>query len=485
MLDKTNDALIRKVLKRLIPFLMLCFLLNFLDRNNISVAQNNLMSDPKDGGIPGFNPTVFSVGLAIFYIPYCLLEIPSNLIQLRVGARRWISRIMISWGITSACFIFIKGPHSFYWLRGLLGLFEAGFFPGVMLYLSYWIPHEHRARAKAIFFLSTAFAAIFSNVIGGFILYACGKYNLGLAPWQWLFLIEGIPSIIIGVVVLFFLTDKPEDAKWLTADERSRLIAIMAHEKKQVPGHSAAEFKDAVFSPQTWLLALIYSCMNWAYNPVQFYTQATLKSTLAASGTIILPVAAGATQAGTTAVPTPQIYVDLYVSLLSAIPYGIAGVAMLFIARHSDRTNKRKPHIMFCCGLMAVGLVIGGMSPWLPAPWKTIGSLAGLSLSAIGWFGAFATFWAIPAQLMTGAAVAAAMAIVNAIGNLTGNYFGNILRPAFQVKDGDVTRDYALFVAAGMACLGVLVTALLPLKMPSSSSEGEAKPESLAGAESR
>ena len=455
-LNPAEDLVIRKVIRRLIPFLILCFLMNFLDRNNVAIAQLNLKER-----VPGFNDTVFSWGLAIFYIPYCLFELPSNLIQMRVGARRWIARIMISWGITSACFIFIAGPHSFYWLRGILGLFEAGFFPGVMLFLALWIPHAHRARAKALFFLSAAFAGVISNILGALILYYAGRYDLGLAPWQWLFLIEGVPSIILGVVVLFYLTDKPEDAHWLASDERERLIAIIKREKEANPGHGASDFMDAFRSPHTWILATIYSAMNWAFNPVQFYTQNTLKEGLAAAGTIHpAPAGMSAAVAATNPAYTPAYLSEFYVGMLSAIPFGVAAVAMLAIAKQSDRHQSRKPYIMFCCALMALGLSLAGAAQWLPGTWKTTAILVGLSLAAIGWFGSFATFWAIPAQIMTGAAVAAAMAIMNAIGNLMGNFVANYVKPYLLING----HDYALFVGAGVALIGVAATAML--RMP-------------------
>src|SRR4051812_24789700 len=278
--DEATHKLIRKVIRRIIPFLILCFLLNFIDRTNITIAQNSMSKDIADFG------KYFDWGLALFYIPYCLLEVPSNLIQERVGARRWISRIMISWGIVSACFIFIQGKWSFYSLRMLLGIMEAGFFPGIILYLTYWIPKAYRARASALFFLSTAIASVLGNALGGYILYSAGKLGLPGHAWQWLFILEGIPSAILGVVVFFYLTDKPADAKWLTEDERKRLQAIMDDDRRSAAaaqaatvghlaasssGHSARDFFMAMISPMTWILSGIYAFMNWAYNPVQFY----------------------------------------------------------------------------------------------------------------------------------------------------------------------------------------------------------------------
>ncbi|HEY4329663.1 MAG TPA: MFS transporter [Phycisphaerae bacterium] len=479
-----EHAVIKKVLRRLIPFLILCFLVNYIDRTNISIAQHSmentlLGSDGKSIFVQG----VFDFGLSIFFIPYCLLELPSILIQERVGNRRWIARIMISWGIVSTCFIFTQGPVSFYILRMLLGICEAGFFPGIILYLSFWVPKQYRARASAYFFLSTAFAQIIGNVLGGYILYFTGKYGLPGHPWQWLFVLEGIPSIITGIVVLFYLTEKPSDAHWLTPQERTRLSDIMAREKRQIlerhsdssgkpqlashaGDHSATAFKHALTSPATWLLSLIYIAMNLGYTPVQFYTPKTLKNVLHNSGVIILQedvtkaAAATATavdHAASVALPvvTPDHLVNLYLGLLSAIPFGAAALAMLIIARHSDRRRNRLPHIMICSGLMSAGLILAALATQFGTGGAaTVVTIAGFSVAAIGWFGAFATFWSLPAQLMTGTAIAAALAIINSLGNLMGNF----VAPNIRKYLGD---QGSLYFAAAGAAFGIVATLML------------------------
>jgi MFS family permease len=464
MVDEETRLLIRKVLRRIVPFCVLCFLLNYIDRVNIALAKSSMIAT-----VEGFTDNVYAIGVAVFFIPYCLFEVPSNLIQERVGARRWIARIMITWGMISTCFMFTRGPWTFYILRALLGLAEAGFFPGVLLYMTYWVPHRYRAGASALFFLSQAIAQVLGNSLGGGLLALADYLQLPGHAWQWLFFIEGVPSIIVGVMVLFFLTDKPEDAHWLSSDERSRLIDIMAREKREVAGHGASDFLHAFASPYTWILTLIYSLMVWAYFPVNFFTPDILKDALA-QGNIITVAAQG-----TAASATPEYIVSLYLGLLSAIPFGAAAVTMLAIARHSDRHNERKFHAAGACALMALGLALAAVAPKLAG--GTAGMLltvAGLSLTAIGWFAAFAVFWAIPPQLLTGTAIAASLAIINAMGNLMGNFLSPNLRVWMEHKWPEHYRPTFLLVAAGCGLAAAVVIPLLRLPK-----RGQASPASL------
>jgi MFS family permease len=445
--DETQQ-LIHKVLRRIIPFCILCFLLNYVDRANIAIAKSSMIAT-----VQGFTDNAYSIGVAIFFIPYCLFEVPSNLIQQRVGARRWIARIMITWGIISTCFMFTRGPGSYYILRALLGLAEAGFFPGVLLYLSYWVPHRYRAGASALFFLSQAIAQVLVNTLGGSLLALADYFELPGHAWQWLFFVEGVPSIIVGVIVLFYLTDKPKDAHWLSSDERSRLIDIMAREKREVESQSASDFWHALASPFTWVLSLIYSLMVWAYFPANFFTPDILKDALV-QGHIITVAPQGNAMPALT--PTPEYIVSLYVGLLSAIPFGAAALTMLAIARHSDRYNERKFHTSAMCGIMAIGLALAAVAPRLAVGMTgTLLTVAGLSLTAIGWFASFAVFWAIPPQLLTGTAIAASLAIINAMGNLLGNFLNPNLRVWL-----DLNRPTFLLVAAGC---GLTAAVLMPL----------------------
>jgi MFS family permease len=464
-----DHALIQKVIRRIIPFCILCFLLNYIDRTNIGMAENTM-----EKSVAGFNKSVFTFGFTLFYIPYCLLEVPSNLIQQKVGARRWIARIMVTWGMVSTCFIFVKGTTLFYTLRVLLGVAEAGFFPGVILYLSYWIPTRYRARATALFVLAQAMAQMIGNTCGGFILFFADKYQLPGQPWQWLFLLEGIPSIIMGFVVLFYLTDKPADAKWLKEEERERLAEIMAADQTEKHSHSASEFKTAMLSPTTWLLSILYSMLVWGYYPVQGFSQVILKPVLVQAGAIVLPPEAPATAAAATAtaaatasavVPTPGHIVSIYLGLLTAIPFAAAAVCMLFFAKHSDKTGERKYHVAFASFLMAAGLAMAALGPaYTTGTTKTVLAVAGLSLSAIGWFCSFAIFWSIPAQLLTGTAVAVSVAIINSVANLVGNFGGPNSRSVVERFVGKADADFwALLLAAGCAFLGTILAATLRL----------------------
>ena len=470
-MSETDQALIRKVIRRLIPFLILCFLLNFIDRTNITIAKNS-MADPEVGIADWANfLSYFNMGLAIFYIPYCLLEVPSNLIQERVGARRWISRIMISWGLVSTLFIFVEGKWSFFTLRILLGVMEAGFFPGIILYMTYWIPKAYRARASALFFLSTAIAQVIGNGVGGFILFLAGKYEWYGRPWQWLFALEGIPSMSVGVMVLYYLTDKPQDAKWLTPEERNRLDEIMAADKAaasggvtQSSGHGLKDFAHALAVPMTWVLSALYAAMCWAYNPVQFYLPTIFKTVLINAGVI---VDKAAVEKNPTLTLTPQFMVDLYTGLLSAIPFAAAGTVMILIARHSDRSNKRKPHLIGSCALLGIGLAMAAVTTqYATGTTATVMSVVSLSLAAIGWFGAFALIWSLPAQLMTAAALAAGTGLINSWGNFIGNFVGPPVRDLFP-------KEYAisgpLMLSAFWAFVAVGITAMIrmtPVRPP-------------------
>ncbi|MGN6367740.1 MAG: MFS transporter, partial [Phycisphaerae bacterium] len=333
--------LVRKVLWRLIPFCILCFLLNYIDRVNISIAKLKMVE-----AIPGFTASVYATGAGIFFLGYFLFELPSNLIQQRVGPRRWIARIMITWGVISICFVLVRGPFSFYFLRFLLGFAEAGFFPGVILYLSHWVPQRYRARASALFLTSTAISGVIGNPLGGTILYWAEKHPFWLESWQWLFLIEGLPSVVLGVVTLVFLTDRPGDAGWLTAAERGRLEEILEGERAAHPAGHLSELRDAFRSGHTWMLSALYGLVVFGFYTVNFYTPTIIKEALVAAGAITKE--------------TPGYRVFFEVGVLSAIPFGAAAVAMVVIARSSDRRGGHARHFAFACLLIAVGLGVAG-----------------------------------------------------------------------------------------------------------------------------
>ena len=438
-----ESAVVKKVLWHLIPFCVLCYLLNYIDRVNISVAKLKMVYDAHAGaGLLWFDAHVYDIGAGIFFLGYFLFELPSNLILERVGARRWIARIMLSWGLISMSFIWVQSPWSFYGLRFLLGIAEAGFFPGMILYLSYWIPQRYRARAAALFLTSTALAGVIGNPLGGTILYLTDAAPLHLQNWQWLFLSEGFPSIVLGLITLFFLTDRPANARWLSPAERDTLATILAREQAAHPGHDKAGLRDALKSRHTWILSLLYGLTIFGFYMVNFYTPTIVKDALTSNGII--------------AQTTPRHIADLWASLFSAIPFGAATVGMVLIGRHADKMNERKFHLAFACGLIAIGMTTAGLARLIPGNLGTLLVIVGLSVGAMGVFGQFGPFWALPSQLMTGTAAAAAFAIINSIGNLLGGYLGPMLQSYLGMQ-------YVLLLAGALGACAMLLALLAPI----------------------
>jgi MFS family permease len=440
--EPLSPATVNKVLWRLIPFGVLCYLLNYLDRVNVAMAKLAMTRD-----VPGFSEKVYAHGTAIFFVGYCLFELPSNLIQARVGARRWIARIMVTWGLVCLGFIWTAGPRSFYGLRFLLGLAEAGFFPGMILYLSQWVPRAYRARAAAWFLTSIAISGTLGNPLSGLILYLGAQHPLLLRPWQWLFLLEAVPTLLLGLVALFFLTDRPAEARWLSAAERDALTQELAREQREHPARHAADFRHALATPNMWILSVMYALVVFGFYTLNYYTPTMLKGALLSAGFL------------TGQTPPPVEY--LCVGLCSAVPFGAAAVGMVLLARHSDRHQERKMHVAFACGCEAAGLgLAAGAAVWPGAPgWAAAAlMLAGLCLAAVGAFGLFGPFWALPAQLLTGTAAVAAVAIINSIGNLAGGYLGTECHAYMSI-------GAHLWLAAGLSLAAMVLALLAPLRV--------------------
>ncbi|MEI7767961.1 MAG: MFS transporter [Phycisphaerae bacterium] len=438
---------VKKVMWRLIPFIVILYLMNYIDRVNISIAKLQMM-DVKLG-IPGFNDGVYAFGVSVFFIGYFLCEIPSNLIQEKVGPRRWIARIMISWGLISCCFMFTNSPTIFYILRFLLGVAEAGFFPGMILYLSYWVPARQRARAGALFLTSTAISGIIGNPLGGYILYVARDSQL-LHPWQWLFLIEGIPTVLLGCLVLYYLTDYPKDAKWLSTEERDILTSRMAHERHNHPSGHSHEIKHAFTNGRVWLLSIIYMMLMFGFYVINYWTPTICKKSLLASGSL--------------AKDMPGYLVDLRVGLLSAIPFGAAAIGMVIIGLHSDRTGERRWHVALSATLGAIGLALAAVAPvWFEGTPALVVTLMGLSIGGIGIWGTLGPFWTMPPHILTGAAAAAGIALVNSLGNLGGGFVGpNVLG---QLREHYKTDLWGLLLGTLVLLIGaaiVLVTRIDP-----------------------
>jgi MFS transporter, ACS family, tartrate transporter len=370
---------LRKVRRRLIPFLFLLYVVAYLDRINVSFAALQMNE------VLGFTSAVYGFGAGIFFVSYVLLEVPSNLMLDRVGVRRWIARIMITWGIASSAMVLVQGTWSFYALRFLLGAAEAGFFPGIILYLTRWFPAEDRARAIALFMTATALAGVIGGPVSGLLLSMQGIG--GLHGWQWLFLLEGVPAIVLGFVVLIWLPERPAEAKWLDAAERDWLVARLQQEEAlQASAH--VSFGTALRSGRLWLLALLYFSIIQAFYGVSFWLPQILQSL---SG-----------------------LADLQVAFLSALPYVVAAAGMVLVARRSDRSGNR-------AGLVAVSACVGAVgfagAALVQSP---VASLAALSIAALGIWGTLGPFWAMPPAFLRGAAAAGGIAVINSVGNIGG-----------------------------------------------------------------
>lgn len=413
-----------KVVWRIIPLLFLCYILSYLDRVNVGFAKLQMMNDLH------FSETVYGIGAGIFFIGYFFFEVPSNLILHRVGARRWIARIMVTWGIISTCTMFVSSPTMFYVLRFLLGVAEAGFFPGIILYLTFWFPSERRGQMTALFMTGIPIAGVLGGPLSGLILETmAGKY--GLAGWQWLFLLEGIPSVLVGFVVLAYLDDRIEDAKWLNDDEKKILRAnIDKDDSDKSHGSAFSAFRN----PQVWLLCLVYFCLVMGLYGVSFWLPTIIKAMGVAN--------------------------SLHVGLIYAIPYLVAAVGMVLIGRSADARRERRWHIAVPCLLGAAGLILSVIFSAAP-----VLAIASLSLATLGIISALPLFWSCPTALLGGIAAAGGIAFINSVGNLAG--FVSPYMVGF-LKDATQSTDVGMYALAGFLLLaGVLVITRFPAKMVS------------------
>jgi D-galactonate transporter len=373
------DGLYRRVSWRLMPFLFLCYVAAYLDRVNVGFAKLQMLSDLR------FSDTVYGIGAGMFFVGYFLFEVPSNLLMTRTGARIWIARIMISWGLISSAMMFTNSVASFYVLRFLLGAAEAGFFPGIILYLTYWYPAHRRARMVAVFMSGVAVAGVVGGPLSGWIMKTFAGHH-GLSGWQWLFLLEGVPSMLLGVWTLFYLDDGIRSAKWLSEDDKLQLERAIADDGKQQQHMRLAQ----VFSNgKVWLLALVYFLFVMGLYGVSFWLPQLIKN----SG------------------------VDdvLTIGLLTAIPYFVAAVVMVLAARHSDRSGERRWHAAVAALAGALGLIVANVYSD-----STVIAMAALSVATAGILSTFPIFWSLPTAMLGGAAAAAGIALINSVGNLAG-----------------------------------------------------------------
>jgi D-galactonate transporter len=403
-----ETSTIRAISWRLIPFLVLAYFFSYLDRVNLSFAALTMNEELK------FTPLIFAWGAGIFFIGYFIFEVPSNLALEKFGASRWIARIMVSWGIISALMALVSGSWSFYILRFLLGVAEAGFFPGIILYLTYWYPAEYRARFLAAFTVAVPISTVIGAPISGLILGLDGV--MGLKGWQWLFVLEGIPSVLLGIVTWFYLTDRPEKASWLSGEQKAWLSEQLNKEiaVKQAVQHFT--LREALSSPKVLALSAIYFGFVAALYGMQFWLPQIVKAFDLSNA-----------QTG----------------FVTAIPYLFGTIAMILWARHSDTSRERVMHVGAPMLLIAIALAV---SSYLTNPFLT---MVALTLAAIGVFCVFGVFWALPTAWLSGTAAAGAIALINSLGNLAG--FGGPYLVGW-VKE-----------TTGNASDGLLVLAILPL----------------------
>lgn len=408
----------RKITGRLIPILFVAFIFNFLNRVNVGFAHLQMSEDLQ------FSAAVYGLGAGVFFIGYFLFEVPSNLMLQRVGARVWIARIMITWGVLSALMMIVEEAWQFYLLRFLLGVAEAGFFPGVILYLTYWYSNARRARATAFFFTATAVAGIIGGPLSGWILRSLNDVA-GLQGWQWLFLVEGVPAVLIGFVVLAVLPSRPAHAKWLTPAEKSAVQEDLDHEATHKVVHSTwSGLKD----PRVLLLAAVYFCFVMGSYGIAFWLPDVIKRT-------------GVTD-------------PLDVGLLSAIPWSAAAILMVLGARSSDRTRKRRLHVGAAAGLGALGLVVVSLGSA-----STSMTMVGLVLATAGIYTALPLFWSLPTSFLSAGAAAVGLAAINSIGNLAG-FASNSLIGWLLTATGSTTL--ATLVLSGFLLLGVILVLRMP-----------------------
>lgn len=382
-----------RVRRRLIPFLALMYLVAYLDRINVGFAALQM------NAALGLSSQVFGIGAGMFFIGYFLFEVPSNLVLAKVGARVWIARIAVVWGLVSIGMMFVGGSRSFYVMRFLLGAAEAGFFPGIVLYFTYWFPAPERARAVAQFSMASMVAGIVGAPLSGLLLSLDGAGGLG--GWQWLFLVEGIPAVVLGLVALVYLTDRPEVARWLPEDEKAWLVETLRRERDSSPRADAHTLRIGLLDRSVWGFAAVLFLVVTSGYGFSFFLPQIVKGFSGAS--------------------------DLAVGLWSALPFLAAAVAMVTVATHSDRTGERRWHVACSAWTAAIGL------GWASIAASPLIAFLALVVAAMGLYSTTPPFWSMPTGFLRGAGAASGIALINSVGNLggfTGPYLMGWLRDA-------------------------------------------------------
>ncbi len=374
------EATFRKVARRLIPVLFLCYVMNYLDRINIGYAQLQMRTDL------GFTDAIYGLGASLFFVGYFFVEVPSNLYLQKVGARKTFLRIMVLWGFTSAATLFVQTPMQFYVLRFLLGVFEAGFFPGVVLYLTFWFPAERRARVVALFMASIVVAGIVGGPTSGWILQNLNGWH-GMKGWQWMFLIEGLPSVLLGLVAFFRLADRPRDAKWLTPQERATVEEAVQRSGRDVATHAGGSLS-ALRDKRVYMFAFLYFAMSCGAYTLNFWMPSMIQGL--------------------------GVYSPQQIGLFTAIPYTFAAIVMIWWGHHSDRSGERRWHFAVAAVACAVGLTSTTVTTHL---WLSVALIA---IAGAGAISSFPVFWAVATSSLPKDVSVAGIAAITSIGSLAG-----------------------------------------------------------------
>ncbi len=425
-----EQGVYKRVTRRLIPFLFLCYVFAYLDRVNVGFAKLQMQQDL------GLSDAAYGTAAGIFFIGYLCFQVPCNLMLQKIGAKRWLGPIMVVWGIVSACTMGVKNETQFCTVRFFLGIIESGFFPGVILYLTFWYTTTHRAKIVSAFMTAVPVSGVLGGPLSGWLIGRMSSVG-GLRGWQWLFLLEAVPSVAAGLATTFVLADNPHKAKWLSDRERSFLVERLQAEEAAKRSDSAArhQVSDAFRSYRVWLLCVVYFGVNMGTYGIQFWLPQIVKDTITKD--------------------------PWHIGLLTAIPFGVSALAMVLVGRHSDLTQERRLHVALVIFAGAAGLGISA----LPG----IGGLAGLAaltLAAAGLLSAASTFWSLPTSYLSGAAASAGIACINSIGNL-----GGFVSPyaVGKIHDATHTMTLPLLVVASSSLCSALVTLFFFKRTPAQS----------------
>lgn len=421
MEHELERSTIRKLTARLIPLLFIIWFVNYLDRVNIgfSALQMNQALN--------LTPPMFGFAAGIFYVGYILFEIPSNMLMRRFGARRWIARIIFTWGLVSVAQAAINSPYQLYSARFLLGVAEAGFLPGVMYYLTCWFPAEYRAKAIGQVYSANTLSIVIGAPLSGLVM-SMADQMAGLAGWKWMFIVEGAPAILLGIVTFFYLTDRPADASWLSDPEREWLVARMEEDRKSAERLGTASFREAMSKPIVWLLGLLYFSIGIGFFGVSVWLPQVIRQMSNLS--------------------------LVQIGFVNAIPFLLGTIAMLANGKHSDRTRERRWHLVIPLGIGTIGLILSAMTSANP-----LLSFLFVCIATTGIVGALSVFWAVPSAFLTGAGAAGGLALINTI-----SAFSGFAAPYLIGWIRSITPDFTIstYAMAGGIGVATLLAALLP-----------------------